>query len=200
MDFLLPHGNWTSPPPRRPIGTADAPYADWLIQIFDEWYGSAPQRTSIRLFESLIDLLLGGSSTSEAVGLSPSDLITIETNGAIEQGDALKTTEEGMAATGLHVRSATFDDAVAPPVFRARQSGLSGLSATCRACPIVRVCGGGLYAHRYQADERLRQSLGLLCRPDKVDQSCARPRQRGDRQAHSCGRSPNPGWLASIPR
>lgn len=85
------------------------------------------------------------------VGLSPSDLITVETDGAIEQGDALKTTAEGMAATGLHVRSSTFDEAIAQPAFRSRQSGLAGLAATCRRCPLVRVCGGGLYAHRYRA-------------------------------------------------
>ncbi|MFY1675186.1 FxsB family cyclophane-forming radical SAM/SPASM peptide maturase [Plantactinospora sp. WMMB334] len=151
MDFLLPHGNWSAPPPGRRTDTADAPYAEWLIQIFDEWYATRPQRTGVRLFESLIDLLLGGRSGSEVVGLSPSDLITVETDGAIEQGDALKTTEEGMAATGLHVASSTFDEAIAQPSFQARQAGLAGLAATCRACPLVRVCGGGLYAHRYRA-------------------------------------------------
>ncbi|WP_422771806.1 FxsB family cyclophane-forming radical SAM/SPASM peptide maturase [Plantactinospora sp. WMMC1484] len=151
MDFLLPHGNWSTPPPGRRTDTADAPYAEWLIQIFDEWYATRPQRTRIRLFESLIDLLLGGNSGSEVVGLSPSDLITVETDGAIEQGDALKTTEEGMAATGLHVASSTFDEAIAQPSFQARQAGLAGLAASCRACPLVRVCGGGLYAHRYRA-------------------------------------------------
>ncbi|MBF9128047.1 FxsB family radical SAM/SPASM domain protein [Plantactinospora sp. S1510] len=151
MDFLLPHGNWTTPPPGRRTDSADTPYADWLVPVFDEWFASRPQRTGVRLFESLIDLLLGGSSGSEVVGLSPSDLITVETDGAIEQGDALKTTEEGMAATGLHVRSSTFDEAIAQPAFRARQSGLAGLAATCRACPLVQVCGGGLYAHRYHA-------------------------------------------------
>ena len=30
--------------------------------------------------------------------------------------------------------------------------GLAGLSATCRSCPIVSACGGGLRAHRYRAD------------------------------------------------
>ncbi|MFY1689859.1 FxsB family cyclophane-forming radical SAM/SPASM peptide maturase [Plantactinospora sp. WMMB782] len=151
MDFLLPHGNWTTPPPGRRTDTTDAPYAEWLIRIFDEWYATRPQRTGIRLFESLVDLLLGGRSGSEVVGLSPSDLITVETDGAIEQGDALKTTEEGMAATGLHVASSTFDEAIAQPGVQARQSGLAGLAATCRSCPLVRICGGGLYAHRYRA-------------------------------------------------
>ncbi|MDG4833525.1 FxsB family radical SAM/SPASM domain protein [Solwaraspora sp. WMMD1047] len=152
LDFLLPHGNWTAAPPGRPPNDGTTPYADWLIPIFDRWYATRPQRTGIRLFEALIDLLLGGASRSEAVGLGPVDLLTIETDGTIEHGDTLKTTEDGMAATGLHLRSAGFDDVLALPEFRARQSGLAGLAATCRACPLVRVCGGGLYAHRYRAD------------------------------------------------
>jgi uncharacterized protein len=152
VDFLLPHGNWTAPPPGRSTDGIGTPYADWLIAVFDEWFAERPQRTGVRLFESIIDLLLGGLSRSEAVGLSPIDLITIETDGAIEQADALKTAGNGLAATGLHITTASFDDALRQPGFRARQAGLAALSQTCRGCPVVRVCGGGLYAHRYQAD------------------------------------------------
>ncbi|MEJ3743672.1 FxsB family cyclophane-forming radical SAM/SPASM peptide maturase [Actinomycetes bacterium KLBMP 9797] len=152
IDFLLPHGNWTKPPPRRVDDPAATPYADWLITIFDQWYTAPERRTRIRLFESIMLLLLGGNSGSEAVGLSQIDLITVETDGAIEQGDALKTTEEGMAATGLHVARDSFDQALAHPAIQSRQRGLAGLCASCQRCPLVSVCGGGLYAHRYRVD------------------------------------------------
>jgi uncharacterized protein len=151
LDFLLPHGNWDSPPPGVTGAGLDTPYADWLCAIFDRWYGAPHQETRIRLFESVISLLLGGPSFSEAVGLSPIDLLTIETDGSIEQADVLKTSAEGMAATGLHIARDSFDQALAHPMVRARQLGLAALSTTCRACPVVRVCGGGLYAHRYRA-------------------------------------------------
>lgn len=150
MDFLLPHGNWTTPPPDRSTTGTETPYADWLIPVFDAWYSSTPQRTSIRLFESLIDLVLGGPSRSEAVGLAQSGLLVVECDGSIEQNDVLKTTAAGAAATGLYLRAASFDDANAHPAFRTRQGGLAELAAACRSCPVVRVCGGGLYAHRYQ--------------------------------------------------
>ncbi|GAA4731414.1 FxsB family cyclophane-forming radical SAM/SPASM peptide maturase [Phytohabitans rumicis] len=152
IDFLLPHGNWTKPPPGRVDDPIATPYADWLITVFDRWYRAPERRTRIRLFESIMALLLGGRSGTEAVGLSKIDLITVETDGAIEQGDALKTTEEGMAATGLHVARDSFDRALAHPAIASRQSGLTGLCATCRDCPAVAVCGGGLYAHRYRID------------------------------------------------
>jgi uncharacterized protein len=149
LDLLLPHGNWSSPPPGRPADQSRTPYADWLITIFDRWYGAPRRETGIRMFDSIISLLLGGPGGSEALGLAPVDLITVETDGSIEQGDVLKTTAPGMAATGLHLATHSFDDALAHPGVRARQLGLDGLAGACRACPLVRVCGGGLYAHRY---------------------------------------------------
>jgi uncharacterized protein len=150
MDLLLPHGNWTNPPPFRTPGDPATPYGDWLVAIFDRWYGS-PQRTDVRLFSSIISLLLGGASGYEATGLDPVDYVTIETDGAIEQSDALKTTADQAAATGLNVFDNALDEALAHPGVRARQIGLDGLAEDCRRCPAVRVCGGGHYAHRFRA-------------------------------------------------
>jgi uncharacterized protein len=148
IDFLLPHGTWADPPPGRMPDAMEAPYADWLITIFDRWY-PAPQ-TRIRLFEDIMDLLLGAGSSSDMLGLSPSRIVFIETDGAIELADNLKVAYHGAAATGLHVSSAALDDALLLPGVVARQLGVRALSPQCRACHIYRICGGGLYAHRYR--------------------------------------------------
>ena len=148
IDFLLPHGTWASPPPGRVPGAAETPYADWLITIFDHWY-PAP-RTRVRLFEEIMHVILGGTSATEMVGLVPSTLVVIETDGSIEQGDTLKVAYHGAPETGLHVARDRFDDALLLPGVAARQFGERGLSAECRVCHIRRVCGGGLYAHRYR--------------------------------------------------
>jgi uncharacterized protein len=37
VDFLLPHGNWTTPVPGAPP-KCTTPYADWLIPAFDRRY------------------------------------------------------------------------------------------------------------------------------------------------------------------
>ncbi len=150
IDLLLPHGNWSRPPPGRPADPAATPYADWLITIFDKWYAAPERRTRVRLFESIMSLLLGGSSGTEAVGLNRVDLLTIETDGSIEQVDTLKTAAAGMAATGLHVARDSFEEALRHPGIADRQRGADGLAEACRRCPAMRVCGGGLYAHRYR--------------------------------------------------
>ncbi|GAB7181456.1 FxsB family cyclophane-forming radical SAM/SPASM peptide maturase [Kitasatospora sp. Ki12] len=169
LDLLLPHGTWAAPPPglrRRPVpggppsGVEPAPYGEWLIAAFDRWYGAPRRETGVRLFEELAVLLLGGRAASEAVGLAPVDLVVVETDGAIEQADSLKAAYDGAPGTGLDVWRHGFADAAAHPGFRARQRGLAGLGAVCGGCPLVRVCGGGLYAHRWGERRERREGRG----------------------------------------
>jgi uncharacterized protein len=148
VDFLLPHGTWESPPPGRTADETQTPYADWLIAIFDRWYDEP--RTQVRLFSEIIRLQLGQTASTESVGLTPADFLVIETDGAIAQVDTLKAVFHGAPRTGLNIDQHTFDDALLLPEIAARQAGLHALSPTCQQCRIRRVCGGGLYAHRYR--------------------------------------------------
>ncbi len=147
IDFLLPHGTYDDPPPG--YAGSDTPYADWLISIFDGWITDA-DRVPVRLFESIIQTTYGADSLTEALGLGASDVLVIETDGSIEQVDSLKVTYEGAPDTGLNVFGHTLNEAAGHPAIIARQQGLAGLCGTCRSCPVVTSCGGGLYTHRYR--------------------------------------------------
>ncbi|MEV7584027.1 radical SAM/SPASM protein FxsBH, inactivated beta-hydroxylase extension form [Streptomyces erythrochromogenes] len=147
VDFLLPHATWETPPV-RPDGAPDA-YARWLLRIFDHWERLG-RPVPVRLFESLLSTLRGGPSLTESLGLAPTDLVVVETDGTLEQVDSLKSAFEGAAATGFNVFDHSFDRVAAHPGVRARQLGLAGVSDPCRRCPVVRSCGGGLYTHRYR--------------------------------------------------
>lgn len=150
IDFLLPHGTWTAPPPRRPIDGGGTPYAEWLITVFDRWYHAPRQETGVRLFEEILNLLLGGQSRSENIGLSPVAMLVVDTDGTLQQVDTLKTSYGGAPETGLTVFGNRFDDAMWHPGVVARQIGAAALSATCGACAVRDICGGGAYAHRYR--------------------------------------------------
>ena len=152
MDFLLPHANWTNPPPGYAAGDTRTLYAEWLIEIFDRWYGSPSRETKVRFFEEIINLVLGGASRSEAIGLSPMRSLVIDTDGSIEQIDHLKSAFDGAPDTGLSVLHDTLDAALTRPGTIARQRGLHALSTVCLSCPVHRVCGAGLYSHRYRPD------------------------------------------------
>lgn len=149
INFLLPHGNWETPPPHRPPD-ASAPYGDWLVTVFDRWYGSPAVRTQVRLFQEIMMLLLGRPSSGEAVGLSPVAAVVVETNGQIEQVDSLKSVYEGASGTTLHVSRDPFEAALLLPSIAARQIRELALADECRRCRLRRICGAGHYAHRYR--------------------------------------------------
>ncbi|MFF3177200.1 radical SAM/SPASM protein FxsB, inactivated metallohydrolase extension form [Streptomyces sp. NPDC057900] len=148
IDFLLPHATWDDPPP-RPDGSPTA-YADWLLAVFDRWQ-ELGRPVPVRIFSSVLSTLNGGPSLTESLGLAPTDLVVVETDGSLEQVDSLKSAYEGAAATGFDVFTHAFDEVAVHPGVRARQLGLEGVSETCRRCPVVRSCGGGLYTHRYSS-------------------------------------------------
>jgi uncharacterized protein len=143
LDLLLPHANHSSPPPGHG-------YADWLISVFERWYGAPRQETRIRLFSELIQLIFGHPGQVEGLGLLPSTLIVVDTDGSIKQLDSLSSAYPGAADTGLHVMSDSFDDALDHPTTVARQIGAEALSPQCLACTVMGICGGGLYPHRFR--------------------------------------------------
>ncbi len=149
LDLLLPHGNWSAPPLRWTPGAT--PYGDWLCAVFDRWWGAGRRETRVRLFEECLALLLGLPAATESLGLAPFDAVVVETDGSIEQVDSLKSCYAGAAETGLDVFRHGFDEALGHPGIAARQAGAAALAAECRACPLLTVCGGGHYAHRYRA-------------------------------------------------
>jgi uncharacterized protein len=149
LDLLLPHAN-------RSSGLPGTGYANWLIRVFDRWYNAPGQETRIRLFSELIQLILGHPGEVEGLGLLPSTLIVVDTDGSIKQLDSLSSTYPGAADTGLDVLSGSFDDALDHPTTVARQIGAEALAPVCRTCPVMEVCGGGLYPHRFLAGEGFR--------------------------------------------
>lgn len=149
IDLRPPHGNWVFPPPGRLPGDAGTPYADWLITVFDEWYGAPNRSTGIRLFDSIIQMVLGGPSDTEDVGLTRTGAVVIDTDGSIQASDVLKTTRPGEPETGLSVLTHAFDDALAAPAIRAEQRSPATVPTPCRRCEVGALCGGGLRAHRF---------------------------------------------------
>lgn len=140
VDFLLPHATWDEPPPRPAEDVNGTAYARWLLTVHDRW-AETGRSMDVRVFDSVLRTLRGGSSLTESLGLAPADLAVIETDGTFEQADSLKTAHDGAPATGLDVFTHSLDEVAAHPGIVARQQGLDGLAAQCRSCPVVRSCG-----------------------------------------------------------
>lgn len=149
IDFILPYDNHDRFPPRKDAFES-TPYGDWLIKLFDHWY---TRRSGIRVreFDSIIRMLLGGSSGVESIGTGVVDLIVVETNGDLEGVDSLKASAHGAPVLGMNVGSHSFDDAAKHASVVSRHTGADSLCETCKKCELVDVCGGGYLPNRYSA-------------------------------------------------
>ncbi|MEZ5959785.1 MAG: cyclophane-forming radical SAM/SPASM peptide maturase YhhB [Hyphomonadaceae bacterium] len=151
LDFLLPDAHHLRPPP----GRAESPtiYIDWLIRAFDLWFDKFPG-LPVRTFESLLDVLGGLPSSTDAFGLGDVSLITIETDGTYHDLDVLKVVQEGATRLTGSVQDTSIAAVAASPQLGAHRARLrkEGLCAQCQACPVVDVCGGGSLPHRYGAN------------------------------------------------
>lgn len=155
LDFLFPEGTHDNPPPY--ISGESSNYANWLIPIFDEWFKTR-SKVRLRLFENLMDVLLGGRSQTEGTGEGHLNLLTIETDGEIEDVDLMKATYEGggrFISTGEAptIHSTELQALAQSPgtLERHRLHTLAGLSETCRQCPALNGCGGGFLSHRWSS-------------------------------------------------
>jgi sulfatase maturation enzyme AslB (radical SAM superfamily) len=155
IDFNLPHATHDNPPMRR-LPVLDAEYGVWLARVFDRWSPQSVTSPRIRFFDDVVALTIGARGAVESLGLAPVGIVVIESNGAIEGVDTLKSVAPGASELGLNVFSDSLDDALSHPVITGRHHGILDLSGTCQACTLVDVCGGGLIPHRFKEGKGFR--------------------------------------------
>jgi uncharacterized protein len=167
IDFLLPLQNHDRLPKDKQEDINSTSYGDWLIRSFDHWL-KQPTSTQVRFFTSIIRLVCGASSTVESLGLTPIDLIVVETNGDVEGVDSLKTTFDGGAKLGYNVFQNSFDEVAKDFAVKSRQSGSDSLCQKCKDCSLVDICGGGYLPHRYSSERRFENPSVYCSDLDKL--------------------------------
>jgi uncharacterized protein len=156
LDFLLPHGNWETPP----LGLdtqekrARAPYAKWLTPIFDEWMAHDMRKTDVRLFNASLDRWAGKPNDFEALGGNALAELIIETDGSIENLDIIKSAFAGAPDLEHNVFDHSITEAVEAARSKLTSLGAAALASTCQNCPIGKVCGGGFYVHGYDEERK----------------------------------------------
>lgn len=148
VSLLLPLNNHEHRPPGKGDTLSATPYGDWLIESFDFWW-EHPTSVRVRTFDSIVGMLCGGHTCTEALGIDPVDIVAVETNGELENVDSLKSTYEGATYLGFDVFNHDFDTVARHPAVDHRRRGVEELCQTCRECSLVEVCGGGYLPHRY---------------------------------------------------
>lgn len=145
-NLLLPDSNYVSLPYRP--NDDHIIYGKWLFDFFALWLEKYPH-IEIPYFEEIVNLMLGGISSSEEIGAKSVDFIVIDTNGDIEAVDTLKMVGREATSLNLNVHSNSLNEALDHPAVYSRMSGYNALCSQCRECEYLNNCGGGYIPHRY---------------------------------------------------
>jgi uncharacterized protein len=138
------------------------PCADFLIPIFDQWWLHSSIDVSIREFWNLGRVIMGGTSRSEMIGNPPMHFVCVETDGAIQGLDKLRSCEDGLAGTALSVYDADFQEIARMSPFHARVMEGLPLPSGCHGCPERETCAGGHLPNRYSR-ERAFDNPSVWC-------------------------------------
>jgi uncharacterized protein len=149
VDFLYRDGNHTALPYGKAASGSDE-YGRWICGILDCYIADrSPFR--IRMLDDMMRLLLGGVGVKEGVGLTDYGILVIDTDGAIKKNDTLKSSPLGDNFDETwSVRSESLWDVATSQPFEAYHHAQRPTAATCQACPLLTVCGGGMVTHRYR--------------------------------------------------
>lgn len=144
-DLLLPDLNHDT---IAQTGLSPGDIGDWLIRVFDQWVKRG-RTVYIRIFITIIDLLLGGRWGTELFGTRSAGALMIETDGSYEIHDGLKTAFQGAGHTGMNVAHTPVAVVEALPMAMSFREKARAASRECLECHLFSVCGGGSPLHRY---------------------------------------------------
>jgi uncharacterized protein len=167
VDFLYRDGNHSRLPSGK-TSFASTEYGSWFVNLL-QIYLSDSQPFRIRFLDDIIKLILGGVGTVEGIGLTDYGIMVIDTDGSIAKNDTLKSTFDGadrftqnwsVLTHGLVnvFKSSEFDD-----YMKSQRPS----SITCRACPELEICGGGMTLHRWREDNGL-DNPSIYCADQKL--------------------------------
>lgn len=150
IDFLYRDGNHSNMPYGKE-SFESVEYGEWLGSLLDV-YLADPNPPRIRFLDDIIKLSLGGHGIKEGLGDAEYGIAIVETDGTISKNDTLKSSFNGADkfSHAWSVKASKLADVFGSTEFKKYHDLQRPTSATCRACPYLRVCGGGMPLHRWR--------------------------------------------------
>lgn len=154
VNLLFPDSNIDSYAKYYPYSMAD--FVDFLSEVFDLWWNDdLRDRPTIQLFENIVNVILGGRSDSESIGIGEAPAIVIETNGEIQAHDVARVNHPYFGYN-CNVLTHNIDVIRTNPVYQELNPSIFGQKRVpceaCRTCPAREICKGGFVLHRYSAE------------------------------------------------
>ncbi|MDE1812249.1 MAG: radical SAM protein [Thaumarchaeota archaeon] len=144
MDFLLPdltHDKFHEDPNA---------YGTYLCELFDEWVRDDDPNIHVRVLNSVLSLILGGSSMVDGYGMELTPAITIESDGNIGPDDLLRNCGSSLMPLGMNVINTQLSEFFNSHPMQQLNDAHIDLHESCKECCWLKVCGGGLMVNRFK--------------------------------------------------
>jgi uncharacterized protein len=168
IDFLLPDCSYDDLPPFESIE-----YGNFLIGVFDSWKNDKKKENiSIRIFNSILSLLLGGYSYVTGYGVISPNAITVGSDGSLFPDDLLRSCKDYIEPNmSIEDTSyAVFKDWIEETI----QAKSKNYSQECLNCCWFKVCGGGHPLNRYSSENEFN-NVSVYCEGlKKMYSECAK--------------------------
>ncbi len=151
IDFLYRDGNHDALPVGK-ASFASTEYGDWMARLLDVYLADRTP-IPIRVLDDMLKLLLGGASRKEGVGLGMYGIVVIDTDGGVNKNDTLKSAfgRADLFASRWSILTHDLREIVRSSEFADYHLAQRPSAQVCLACPDLKICGGGMPAHRWGA-------------------------------------------------
>jgi uncharacterized protein len=142
FDIMIPDATVDESPP------SIAAFYNGLLDLWLEANRSGPT-VNIRIIGDMMTALLGSDASTEGIGLQPTELCTVMTDGSVEAHDVLRIAGDGSTRTTFNIFEHAIDEIRNESRWKAARDASINLCEKCRQCKFMNACGGGYLPHRY---------------------------------------------------
>ena len=127
--------------------------SSWLKTLFDCWWRDKPAEIDLSFFVNLVELILGGVSSTESVGSFSAPTIIIDTDGAVQAHDVLRM-NGGLRDYGVNIIDSSISEIFNDELYAIVRSGdyTNDAPVICQSCPVFQYCKSGFVGHRYSSN------------------------------------------------
>ncbi|HUV08860.1 MAG TPA: SPASM domain-containing protein, partial [Spirochaetia bacterium] len=138
-------------------------WGHFLCGIFSEWIKKDTERVSVRLFDSILTMLVDGYANVCSIGTNCCQYFVVEHNGDVYPCDFFVEKKLRLG----NIMENSWDEFLASPTYLEFGERKSDWSPECRDCPWVGFCAGDCPKQRFYGVEDPHQ-LSHLCQGWKM--------------------------------
>ena len=143
----------------KPYAVKGEEWGDFLCGIYDEWIKADTRRVSVRLFDSILTILVDGVANTCSLGRDCRQYFVVEHNGDVYPCDFFVDRELTLG----NVMDGEWEEFAASPIYEAFGQRKREWNSACDACEFVQLCSGDCPKNR-MAQGRDPRQLSSLCK------------------------------------